>query len=98
MWTFWRLLEGEVYLPEGADLPHRARIATAPVLHVELMNTPVVTEDGREFPDKHFYMYVRYAAERVGAPGVQGGTIPIRIGRKADVEPYGHAQRQVPGR
>jgi glycine/D-amino acid oxidase-like deaminating enzyme len=89
MWTYWRLLEGEVYLKEG----HRYRTADdrdPPVLHVELMNTPVVTEDGREFPDKHFYMYVRYAAERVGAPGVQGGTIPIRMGPKATLDPYGH--------
>jgi hypothetical protein len=23
-------------------------------------------------------------------PGIQGGTIPIRISGKADVEPYGH--------
>jgi glycine/D-amino acid oxidase-like deaminating enzyme len=54
------------------------------------MNAPVITEDGREFPDKHFYMYVRYAAERVGAPGVQGGTIPIKLGPKAVLDPYGH--------
>ena len=28
--------------------------------------------------------------ERVGAPGLQGGTIPIPIGDSAQVEPYGH--------
>ncbi|MGE3829864.1 MAG: NAD(P)/FAD-dependent oxidoreductase [Parvibaculaceae bacterium] len=90
MWTYWRLLEGEVALKDG----HRYRTADdkdPPVLHVELMNTPVKTESGKEFPDKHFYMYVRYAAERVGAPGVQGGTIPIKMGPKAVLEPYGHA-------
>ena len=90
MWTYWRLLEGEVSLKDG----HRYRTADdkdPPVLHVELMNTPVVTEDGHEFPDQHFYMYVRYAAERVGAPGVQGGTIPIKMGPKATLDPYGHA-------
>ncbi|HMB47124.1 MAG TPA: hypothetical protein VKN63_02495, partial [Afifellaceae bacterium] len=32
----------------------------------------------------------RYAAERVGAPGLQGGTIPVRMGPKAALEPYGH--------
>jgi hypothetical protein len=89
MWTFWRLLEGEVYL-NGA--PYRTPDdKDPPVLHVELMNTPVVAEDGREFPDLHFYTYLRYAAERIGGPGVQGGTIPIKIGPKADVDPYGHA-------
>lgn len=89
MWTFWRLLEGEVYL-NGTSY-RTAEDRDPPVLHVELMNTPVVTEDGRAFADKHFYTYVRYAAERVGAPGVQGGTIPIRLGPEAVLEPYGHA-------
>ncbi len=53
MWTYWRLLEGEVALKDG----HRYRTADdkdPPVLHVELMNTPVKTESGKEFPDKHF--------------------------------------------
>ena len=90
MWTFWRLLEGEVYL-NGAGAYRTADDRDPPVLHVELMNTPVVTEDGREFPDQHFYSYVRYAAERMGAPGVQGGTIPIKIGPEAKLDPYGHA-------
>ncbi len=89
MWTFWRLLEGEVYLNGTAYRTADGR--DPPVLHVELMGTPVVTEDGRAFLDKHFYTYVRYAAERVGAPGVQGGTIPIRLGPEAVLEPYGHA-------
>jgi methylglutamate dehydrogenase subunit A len=89
MWTYWRLLEGEVYLKEG-ERYRTAEDKDPPVLHVELMNAPVVTEEGREFPDKHFYMYVRYAAERLGAPGVQGGTIPIKLGPKAVLDPYGH--------
>ena len=69
-----------------------------PVLHVELMNTPVVTEDGHKFPDQHFYMYVRYAAERVGAPGVQGGTIPIKMGPKAVARSLWPRQRPLSGR
>ena len=89
MWTFWRLLEGEVLLNGTSYRTADGR--DPPVLHVELMNTPVVTEDGHRFPDQHFYTYVRYAAERVGAPGVQGGTIPIRLGPKAVLDPYGHA-------
>lgn len=87
-WTYWRLLEGEVYLPEGVDF-RTAEGRDSPVLHVELMNTPVVGSDGREIKD-HVYWYARYAAERVGAPGIQGGTIPIKMGPKAELEPYGH--------
>ncbi len=88
MWTYWRLLEGEVVLPEGLDF-RTADHRDSPVLHVELMDTPVYGEDGRLISDR-FYMYTRYAAERVGAPGLQGGTIPIKIGPRAEVEPYGH--------
>ena len=92
MWTFWRLLEGEVLLNGTSYRTAEGR--DPPVLHVELMNTPVVTEDGHRFPDQHFYTYMRYAAEQVGAPGVQGGTIPIRLGPKAVLDPYGHANDQ----
>ncbi len=88
MWTYWRLLEGEVYLPEGVDF-RTADGRDSPVLHVELMNTPVIGDDGKELQD-HVYWYTRYAAERVGAPGLQGGTIPVKMGPKAALEPYGH--------
>jgi len=88
MWTYWRLLEGEVILPEGVDF-RTAQSRDSPVLHVELMNTPVYRDDGSMIQD-HFYSYTRYAADRVGAPGLQGGTIPVKLGPKAAVEPYGH--------
>ena len=88
MWTYWRLLEGEVFLPEGVDF-RTADGKDSPVLHVELMNTPVYGDDGTMIQD-HFYSYTRYAAERVGAPGLQGGTIPIKLGPEATIEPYGH--------
>ena len=88
MWTYWRLLEGEVFMPPGVDY-RTADGKAAPVLHVELMNTPVYGADGSMLQD-HVYTYTRYAAERVGAPGLQGGTIPIKIGPRAAVEPYGH--------
>ncbi len=88
MWTYWRLLEGEVFLPPGVDF-RTADGKDSPVLHVELMNTPVHGADGEMLQD-HVYTYTRYAAERVGAPGLQGGTIPIKLGPRAEVEPYGH--------
>jgi methylglutamate dehydrogenase subunit A len=88
MWTFWRLREGEIY--------HEPAYRTAddrdpPVLHVELMNTPVRDPaSGRELQD-HLYVYWKNGAERMDRPGVQGGVIPARIGREAKVDPYGHA-------
>jgi methylglutamate dehydrogenase subunit A len=89
MWTFWRLLEGEIYTP---DAPYRtADDRDPPVLHVELMTTPVIDEQsGKELAD-HTYVYWKNGAERMDRPGVQGGTIPIKIGPKAAVDPYGHA-------
>ena len=62
-----------------------------PVLHVELMNTPVIDQaSGNELAD-HLYVYWKNGAERMDRPGVQGGTIPIRIGPNAVTDPYGHA-------
>jgi glycine/D-amino acid oxidase-like deaminating enzyme len=88
MWTYWRLLEGEVYF----DQPYRtADDRDPPVLHVELMNTPVVNEQTGEEMADNLYVYWKNGAERMDAPGVQGGTIPIRIGPEAALDPYGHA-------
>jgi glycine/D-amino acid oxidase-like deaminating enzyme len=87
MWTYWRLLEGEVYV----DRPYRTvDDLDPPVLHVELMNTPVIDRTtGRMLAD-HLYVYWKNGAERMDRPGVQGGTIPIRIGPDAVTDPYGH--------
>ena len=87
MWTYWRLLEGEVYF----DHPYRtADDRDPPVLHVELMDTPVVNEQTGKEIDDHLYVYWKNGAERMDKPGVQGGTIPIRIGPEAVLDPYGH--------
>src|SRR5215813_4083765 len=88
MWTYWRLLEGEVYI----DRPYRTpNDLDPPVLHVELMSTPVIDPaTGKELAD-NTYIYWKNGAERMDRPGVQGGTIPIKIGPKAVTDPYGHA-------
>ena len=91
MWTYWRLLEGDVYVePHYRD----ARDLDPPVLHVELMNTPVFDQtSGDELAD-HTYVYWKNGAERLfDRTGVQGGTIPVRLGPKATTDPYGHANQ-----
>jgi glycine/D-amino acid oxidase-like deaminating enzyme len=87
MWTYWRLLEGEVY----DDRPYlTADGMNPPVLHVELMNTPVYDDmTGRKLQD-YTYVYFKNGNERMDRPGIQGGTTPVKIGPKASVEPYGH--------
>lgn len=88
MWTYWRLLEGEVYY----DQPYLdARGLNPPVLHVEKMNTPVIDEaTGQQLAD-YTYIYFKNGNERMDRPGLQGGTIPVKIGPQAVTDPYGHA-------
>ncbi len=88
MWTFWRLLEGEVY----DDRPYlTAGGLNPPVLHVEKMSTPVVDEaTGRELRN-YTYLYFKNGNERMDRAGLQGGTVPVKLGPRAVVDPYGHA-------
>ena len=87
MWTYWRLLEGEVY----DDRPYlTAAGLNPPVLHVEKMSTPVVDATGRELRD-YTYLYFKNGNERMDRPGLQGGTVPVKLGPRAVVDPYGHA-------
>ena len=87
MWTYSRLEEGEVYY----DRPYlTAAGLNPPVLHVEKMNTPVCDEaTGRELRD-YTYLYFKNGNERMDRAGLQGGSVPVKLGPKAAVEPYGH--------
>jgi methylglutamate dehydrogenase subunit A len=88
MWTYWRLQEGEVYY----DGPYyTADGRNPPVLHIELMNTPVVDPGTGKELDDNVYVYWKNGTERMERPGIQGGGLPIMIGPDAAVEPYGHA-------
>jgi len=60
------------------------------VLHVELMNTPVINPENGKMLADHTYVYWKNGAERMDRAGVQGGTIPIKIGPNAVTDPYGH--------
>lgn len=88
MWTYWRLEEGEVYY----DGPYyTSDNLNPPVLHIELMNTPVVDPDTGDELDDNVYVYWKNGTERMERPGIQGGGLPKKIGPVASVEPYGHA-------
>ena len=87
MWTYWRLLEGEVY----CDEPYLTRAGVnPPVLHVE--STEPVTDPvtGAVIKD-YTYAYWKNGNERMDRPGLQGGTVPIELGPTAVTDPYGHA-------
>jgi glycine/D-amino acid oxidase-like deaminating enzyme len=88
MWTYWRLVEGEVLVDE----PYlTADMKDPPIFKAELMNTPVVDPTTGRKEGDFTYVYWKYAAERTRAPGLQGGSLPVRIGPAAQVDPYGHA-------
>jgi glycine/D-amino acid oxidase-like deaminating enzyme len=88
MWTYWRLVEGEVYYNKPYVTPDGQN---PPVLHVELMNTPVVeAETGKELAD-YTYVYFKNGNERMDRAGLQGGALPVKLGPKATTDPYGHA-------
>ncbi len=90
MWTYWRLEEGELYTNEPY---YTADHLNPPVLHIELMDTPVVDEAGKELKD-YVYVYWKNGTERMEKPGIQGGGMPVNIGHEAMVEPYGHANQR----
>ncbi len=87
MWTYWRLLEGEVFddrpyvTPEGRN---------PPVLHIETSEPVVDRSTGKQLGD-YLYVYFKNGTERMPRPGLQGGTVPIKIGPRATTDPYGHA-------
>jgi glycine/D-amino acid oxidase-like deaminating enzyme len=87
MWTYWRLLEGEVYYSQPYVTPDGKN---PPVLHVEKMNTPVIDEMNGHVLRDYTYVYFKNGNERMDRPGIQGGTIPVKIGPLAAVDPYGH--------
>jgi hypothetical protein len=68
MWTYWQLLEGEVYF----DQPYlTADGLNPPVLHVELMNTPVYDEATGEQLKDYTYVYFKNGNERMDRPGLK---------------------------
>lgn len=88
MWTFWRLEEGEIYY----DGPYyTANGMNPPVLHIELMNTPVVDPATGDVLGDSVYAYWKNGTERMERPGIQGGAMPYLLGSDATIEPYGHA-------
>jgi glycine/D-amino acid oxidase-like deaminating enzyme len=87
MWTYWRLLEGEVY----DERPYlTAAGLNPPVLHVEKMNTPVIDKATGQTLRDYTYLYFKNGNERMDRAGLQGGTVPVKLGPRATVDPYGH--------
>jgi glycine/D-amino acid oxidase-like deaminating enzyme len=87
MWTYWRLLEGEVYYDQPYLTPAGLN---PPILHIENSDPVVDKASGKKWGD-YLYLYFKNGNERMDRPGLQGGTTPIKIGPEAKTDPYGHA-------
>ena len=87
MWTYWRLLEGEIYLDEPYVTPEGRN---PPILHIETSEPVTNKKTGQRLGD-YLYVYFKNGSERTQRPGLQGGTTPVKIGPKATTDPYGHA-------
>ena len=54
------------------------------------MNTPVYAEENGKMLKDYTYVYFKNGNERMDKAGIQGGTVPVKIGPEATVDPYGH--------
>lgn len=78
--TYWKLREGDFFLPDGRHLAD-----DAPVVHLDL-HTPLRSDlDDRELDPGPWGIY--FKPGRHG--GVQGGGVPVEIGPEVELEPYG---------
>ncbi|MEZ5858882.1 MAG: hypothetical protein R3D28_07770 [Geminicoccaceae bacterium] len=95
MWTFWRLLEGRG--PARRHALSTADDRDPPVLHVELMNTPVVTEAGHRFLTCTSTPICATPPSGSGAPRHPGRHHPDQDRPRGGARPYGHARPFLPG-
>ena len=69
MWTYWRLREGEIYHDKPYVTPDGLN---PPILHVELMNTPVYDDQTGDMLEDFTYVYYKNGNERMDRAGLQG--------------------------
>ena len=88
MWTYWLLQEGTLDVDPGTLTDNHGQLP--PVVHVDT-DAPLHDGDGALVTDRPWGIY--YKPDFV-VGGVQGGTMPIRVGEPAAdvaVDPYGPA-------
>ena len=78
MWTYWRLLEGEVY--DERALRHRRRPEPAGPPRRDCGRRWSTERPPAETISDYMYVYFKNGNERMDRPALQGGTIPVKIG------------------
>ncbi len=84
MWTYWRLLEGEVRVDPREYVTADGKIP--PVLHFDSREPLISLKSGRQLNDGLWGIYWKQDRH-----GVQGGAAPENLGPQAEVDPYGPA-------
>jgi methylglutamate dehydrogenase subunit A len=87
MWTYWQLREGSIETEEPF-LQDDGNIA--PVIHLDHSIPLVDAQTGEQLEPGAWGIYWKK-----DATGVQGGGVPIRLGTRAEIEPYGRALDEV---
>ena len=80
MFSYWKLREGDFFLPDGKHLPD-----DAPVVHLDLHDPLLSDADGSVLVPGAWGIY--FKPGRQG--GVQGGGVPVELGSEIELEPYG---------
>ena len=80
MFSYWKLREGDFFLPDGKHLPD-----DAPVVHLDLHDPLLSDADGSVLEPGPWGIY--FKPGRQG--GVQGGGVPVELGPEIELEPYG---------
>lgn len=83
MFVYWKLLEGDYFLPGSEHLA--AAGGEAPVVHVDSYDPLLSDRDARVVHPGPWGIY--FKPGRHG--GVQGGGLPVVVGEDVDLEPYG---------
>ncbi|MCP4424359.1 MAG: FAD-binding oxidoreductase [Chloroflexi bacterium] len=82
MWTYWRLLEGEIRVNPQEYVTADGKIP--PVIHIDSTEPLISDKTGQLITDGHWGIYFKQDKH-----GIQGGAVPDNIGHEAQVDPYG---------
>jgi glycine/D-amino acid oxidase-like deaminating enzyme len=82
MWTYWQLQEGEIRMALDRYLTAEGR--TPPVIHIDSGEPLLSDRTGHRIAEGLWGIYFKRDRQ-----GVQGGAVPLKLGREAIVDPYG---------
>ncbi|VAW31982.1 hypothetical protein MNBD_CHLOROFLEXI01-4624, partial [hydrothermal vent metagenome] len=89
MWTYWRLLEGELRIDPKEYVTADGKMP--PVIHFDSREPLISSMTGKQINEKDGLWGVYWKQDR---HGVQGGAAPENLGHAAQIDPYGPASEK----